>query len=111
MPDTTPDKKRKINVLQLLPNLVTISAICAGLSAIRFGYEGDFELAVRLVLVACLLDGLDGRIARLTKSESPIGAELDSLADFLNFGVAPALIIYQWALQDFQSLGWIAVLS
>ncbi|ETA53878.1 CDP-diacylglycerol--serine O-phosphatidyltransferase [Ponticoccus alexandrii] len=111
MPDTTPDKKRKINVLQLLPNLVTISAICAGLSAIRFGYEGDFELAVRLVLVACLLDGLDGRIARLTKSESPIGAELDSLADFLNFGVAPALVIYHWALQDLARAGWIAVLS
>lgn len=106
-----PDKKKKINVLQLLPNLVTVSAICAGLSAIRFGFEDNFELAVRLVLVACVLDGLDGRLARLTKSESPIGAELDSLADFLNFGVAPVLIMYQWALQDFQSAGWIAVLS
>ncbi|GGF56766.1 CDP-diacylglycerol---serine O-phosphatidyltransferase [Mameliella alba] len=111
MPHPLPDKRKKINVLQLLPNLVTISAICAGLSAIRFGYEGNFELAVRLVLVACVLDGLDGRLARLTKSESPIGAELDSLADFLNFGVAPVLIMYQWALQDFQSAGWIAVLS
>lgn len=106
-----PDKRREINVLQLLPNLMTIAAICAGLSAIRFGYEGNFELAVRLVVAACVLDGLDGRLARLMKSESPIGAELDSLADFVNFGVAPVLIMYHWALQDFRSAGWIAVLS
>lgn len=111
MSDPSPDKKRRINVFQLLPNLLTISAICAGLSAIRFGYEGNFELAVRLILAACILDGLDGRLARLMKTESPIGAELDSLADFLNFGVAPVILMYHWALQDFQNAGWIAVLS
>ncbi|WP_417208542.1 CDP-diacylglycerol--serine O-phosphatidyltransferase [Antarctobacter sp.] len=111
MSELLPEKRKKINVFQLLPNLLTISAICAGLSAIRFGYEGNFELAVRLVLAACVLDGLDGRLARLMKSASPIGAELDSLADFLNFGVAPVLIMYSWALKDFSSAGWIAVLS
>jgi CDP-diacylglycerol--serine O-phosphatidyltransferase len=66
---------------------------------------------VRLILLACLLDGLDGQIARLLKCQSAIGAELDSLADFLNFGVAPALLIHAWAFQDFRSAGWIAVLG
>jgi CDP-diacylglycerol--serine O-phosphatidyltransferase len=95
----------------LLPNLLTITAICAGLTAIRFGYEGDFEMAVRLILLACLLDGIDGHVARLLKCQSAIGAELDSLADFVNFGVAPALLIHAWAFQDFRSAGWIAVLG
>ncbi|SMX33297.1 CDP-diacylglycerol--serine O-phosphatidyltransferase [Maliponia aquimaris] len=111
MSNPQPDRKRQINVFQLLPNLLTVSAICAGLSAIRFGFEGNFELAVQLILAACVLDGLDGRLARLMKTESQIGAELDSLADFLNFGVAPVLIMYHWALRDFSGAGWIAVLS
>lgn len=98
-------------LVHLLPNLLTITAICAGLTSIRFGYQGDFETAVRLVLLACVLDGLDGRLARLLKCQSSMGAELDSLADFLNFGVAPGLIIHAWALQDFSGLGWIAVLG
>lgn len=105
------DKPREIPLIHLLPNLLTITAICAGLTAIRFGYQGDFETAVRLVLLACILDGLDGRLARLMRSQSPIGAELDSLADFLNFGVAPVLILHAWALQDSPRAGWIAVLS
>ncbi len=104
-------KKRQVPVLQLLPNLLTIIAICAGLTAIRFAYVGDFERAVHLILVACVLDGLDGRLARAMNAESPIGAELDSLADFLNFGVAPALILHSWTLQDFPGAGWIAVLT
>ncbi|MFA3919274.1 CDP-alcohol phosphatidyltransferase family protein [Ruegeria hyattellae] len=80
------------------------------MTAIRFGYQGDFETAVKLVLVAAVLDGLDGPLARLMRCQSAFGAELDSLADFVNFGVAPGLIIYVWALQDF-SAGWMAVLG
>lgn len=104
------EKQSEIRLIYLLPNLITIAAICAGLTAIRFGYEGNFEIAVRLVLAACVLDGLDGRVARLLKRPTAVGAELDSLADFVNFGVAPVLILHSWALQDFRSAGWIAVL-
>lgn len=97
-------------LIQLLPNVLTVTAICAGLSAIRFGVQGNYTLAVQLIMAACVLDGLDGRIARLVGSNSKLGAELDSLADFLNFGVAPPLIIYFWALQDIRSAAWIPVL-
>lgn len=97
-------------LIHLLPNALTITAICAGLSAIRFGVQGNYELAVQLIIAACVLDGMDGRIARLLSSDSKIGAELDSLADFLNFGVAPPLILYFWALQDMRSAAWLAVL-
>ena len=103
-------KQSQVRLINLLPNLLTIAAICAGLTAIRFGYEGNFEMAVRLVLAACVLDGLDGRLARLLNQSTAVGAELDSLADFVNFGVAPVLILHSWALQDFRSAGWIAVL-
>ncbi|NVO58650.1 CDP-diacylglycerol--serine O-phosphatidyltransferase [Rhodobacteraceae bacterium B1Z28] len=104
------EKRSEIRLIYLLPNLITIAAICAGLTAIRFGYEGNFEMAVRLVLAACVLDGLDGRVARLLNRSTAVGAELDSLADFVNFGVAPVLILHSWVLQDFQNAGWIAVL-
>jgi len=100
----------KFPIIQLIPNLVTIMAIVAGLTAIRFGLEGDFERAVKLILLAAILDGIDGSLARMLKSESKVGAELDSLADFLNCGVAPPLIMYFWALQEPKGLGWIAVL-
>ncbi|MHA6344611.1 CDP-diacylglycerol--serine O-phosphatidyltransferase [Roseivivax sp. CAU 1761] len=90
--------------------MLTISAICAGLTAIRYGLAGQYELAVQLILLAAVLDGLDGRLARALKTESPVGAELDSLADFLNFGVAPGLLLYTWALEDLRGLGWVAVL-
>lgn len=103
-------KKSEMPIVHLLPNLITIAAICAGLTAIRFAFEGDYERAVRLILLACVLDGIDGRLARLLKCQSPMGAELDSLADFVNFGVAPAFIIYMWAFQDVNGFGWIAVL-
>lgn len=111
MADRSPEKPVVLPIIHLLPNLLTILAICAGLTAIRFGFQGEFEKSVRLVLLAGVLDGLDGRIARLLRSQSQVGAELDSLADFLNFGVAPGLIIYAWALQDFTRTGWIAVLG
>ncbi len=105
-----PKSSSDIRIFHLLPNLLTIAAICAGLTAIRFGYEDRFEMAVRLILVACVLDGLDGRLARMMNCPTPLGAELDSLADFLNFGVAPVLVLHSWVLQDFRNAGWIAVL-
>jgi CDP-diacylglycerol--serine O-phosphatidyltransferase len=97
-------------LVQLVPNMLTIAAICAGVSAIRFGVQGDYELAVLLIVAACILDGLDGKIARLLGGDSKMGAELDSLADFVNFGVAPPLVIYLWALQDMPSAAWLCVL-
>ena len=77
---------------------MTIAALCSGLTAVRFAIEGRFGYAVALIILAAVMDGLDGRLARLLKSESDMGAELDSLCDLVNFGVAPALIIYLWAL-------------
>ena len=100
----------KVSLLLLLPNMLTVAAICAGMSAIRFGVQGNFTLAVQLIFVACILDGLDGRLARRLGCDSKMGAELDSLADFLNFGVAPSLVIYFWALQDMSRAGWMSVL-
>lgn len=100
-----------MKIIHLLPNLITLTSICAGLTAIRFGFEGEYEKAVQLILVACVLDGLDGRLARLLKCPTSLGAELDSLADFLNFGVAPVLIIYSWEFAEGQGIGWIAVLA
>ncbi|MVO18336.1 CDP-diacylglycerol--serine O-phosphatidyltransferase [Parasedimentitalea huanghaiensis] len=111
MADGSHTPKTDVPIVHLLPNLLTFAAICAGLTAIRFGFEGDFERAVYLILLACVLDGFDGRLARLLKAQSKIGAELDSLADFLNFGVAPALILYAWGLQEMSRAGWIAVLA
>ncbi|WIY26359.1 CDP-diacylglycerol--serine O-phosphatidyltransferase [Parasedimentitalea psychrophila] len=110
MSDRSHSPRADLPIVHLLPNLLTFAAICAGLTAIRFGFQGDFERAVYLILLACVLDGFDGRLARLLKAQSLIGAELDSLADFLNFGVAPALILYVWGLQDMSRAGWIAVL-
>lgn len=103
-------RKTDLPIIQLLPNMLTIVAICAGLTAIRFGVQGNYERAVLLVLAAGVLDGLDGKLARLLKSDGKMGAELDSLADFVNFGVAPPLVIYFWALQDMRGAGWISVL-
>lgn len=100
----------ELALIQLLPNMLTITAICAGLSAIRAGFHGNYEVAVQLILAAAILDGLDGRVARLLRSDSKMGAELDSLADFLNFGVAAPLVIYFWVLEDMPSATWIAVL-
>jgi len=110
-PDLMPPvrSRRELPIVQLLPNLVTVGAICAGLTAIRYATAGNFTVAVQLVLLAAVLDGLDGSLARLLKSASALGAELDSLADFLNFGIAPALLMYFWAFKDMGNLGWIAV--
>ena len=101
---------RQLLLLKLLPNLVSILALCSGLTAIRYAIAGNYTLAVLLIGVAAALDGVDGRLARMLKSESAIGAELDSLCDFVNFGVTPALVLYLWGLRPETSLGWIAVL-
>ena len=97
-------------LVQLLPNAITLVALCLGLTAIRFAAEGRFELAIALILLAGLLDGLDGQLARRLGSESAIGAELDSLCDFVSFGVAPALTLYLWAFGAGGDLGWGAAL-
>ena len=85
-------------------------AICAGLTAIRLSTEGRMELAVAAIVFAAVLDGLDGRVARMIKGQSKFGAELDSLADFVNFGVAPGLILYFWQLHELNNGGWIAAM-
>jgi CDP-diacylglycerol--serine O-phosphatidyltransferase len=99
---------RPIPVRMLVPNVITLLAICAGLTAIRLSTEGRMELAVAAIVFAAVLDGLDGRVARMIKGQSKFGAELDSLADFVNFGVAPGLILYFWQLHDLNNVGWIA---
>jgi CDP-diacylglycerol--serine O-phosphatidyltransferase len=105
-----PSRFRSIPVRVLLPNLITLLALCAGLTAIRMAVENRLQLALAAIVFAALLDGIDGRIARMLKGTSRFGAELDSLADFVNFGVAPALILYFWGLHDLKSAGWIAAL-
>ena len=102
---------RMIPVRFLLPNMITLLAVCSGVTAIRLGIEGRFELAVGAVILATVLDAMDGRIARLLKGASRFGAELDSLADFVNFGVAPGVLIYLWSLNALKNLGWIAALA
>jgi CDP-diacylglycerol---serine O-phosphatidyltransferase len=99
---------RPIPVRMLVPNVITLLAICAGLTAIRLSAEGRMELAVAAIVFAAVLDGLDGRVARMIKGQSKFGAELDSLADFVNFGVAPGLILYFWQLNELGNGGWIA---
>jgi CDP-diacylglycerol---serine O-phosphatidyltransferase len=99
---------RLIPVRTLLPNVITLLALCAGLTSIRLAVEDKLEWAVAAIVFAALLDGIDGRIARMLKGTSRFGAELDSLADFVNFGVAPALILYFWDLHELKSAGWIA---
>ena len=104
---------RRLNRVPLrivLPNMVTLLALCSGLTAIRLALEDRLELAMLAILLAAFLDALDGRLARLLKGTSRFGAELDSLTDFVNFGVAPALILYQSSLAALDHLGWIAAL-
>jgi CDP-diacylglycerol---serine O-phosphatidyltransferase len=108
-----PEKHRgfqPVPIRYLLPNLITLLALCSGITAIRLGFEGRFEIAVAAIILAVVLDALDGRLARLLKGTSKFGAELDSLADFVNFGVAPALLIYFWSLNAWRPVGWIVCL-
>lgn len=104
-------RSRGLTMRAVVPNAITAAALCIGLTGIRFGMAGDWDRAVLAVLVAGTLDGIDGRIARLLKAQSRFGAELDSLADSLSFGVAPALILFAWSLQDLPRLGWFAALA
>ncbi|MCW2273232.1 CDP-diacylglycerol--serine O-phosphatidyltransferase [Rhodoblastus acidophilus] len=94
----------------VVPNVVTLLALCAGLTAIKLAADKHFESAVLAIVVAAVLDGIDGRIARALKGSSRFGAELDSLADFIDFGVAPGLVLYFWSLHELGTLGWVAVL-
>jgi CDP-diacylglycerol--serine O-phosphatidyltransferase len=102
---------RRIPVRTLAPNLVTLLALCAGLTGIRMAFENRYGLALAAIVFAAFLDGIDGRLARLLKGTSKFGAELDSLSDFVNFGVAPGLILYFWGLHDLKSAGWIAAMA
>ncbi len=105
-----PRRFRTIPVRLLLPNLVTLLALCAGLTGIRLAFEGKMEMALGAIVFAAFLDGIDGRLARLIKGQSKFGAELDSLADFMNFGCAPALFLYLWGLGALGNVGWIAAM-
>ena len=116
-PDRDDRKRRQlvfsrgqVPIRVLIPNIFTLVGLCAGLTAIRMGIEHRWDLAIAALVFAAFLDGIDGHVARLLKASSRFGAELDSLADFVNFGVAPAIIMFNWALEDLRSLGWIAVL-
>jgi CDP-diacylglycerol--serine O-phosphatidyltransferase len=101
---------RMVPVRYLLPNLITLLALCSGVTAIRLAFEGRYEIAVGCVMLAVVLDAVDGRLARLLKGTSRFGAELDSLADFVNFGVAPAILLYVWSLNSLKTLGWVICL-
>lgn len=98
--------RRGLTVNRLVPNAVTLLALCAGMTAIRMALQDRWEFAVGAVVVAMILDAMDGRIARLMSATSEFGAQLDSLSDVVNFGVTPALLIYVWTLQDAKGLGW-----
>ena len=95
----------------VVPNAITAAALCSGLTGIRFAIVGDWEKALFAIILAGVLDGMDGRIARLLKAQSRFGAELDSLADSLSFGMAPALVLFLWSLQDLPRFGWFAALA
>ncbi|MEZ5872537.1 MAG: CDP-diacylglycerol--serine O-phosphatidyltransferase [Nitratireductor sp.] len=101
---------RDIPLRSIFPNLLTLLAICSGLTSIRFAIEDQISLAVGAIILAAFLDGIDGRVARFLKSTSRFGAQMDSLADFVNFGVAPAMLLYFTLLDGVRSFGWIAAL-
>jgi CDP-diacylglycerol--serine O-phosphatidyltransferase len=101
----------RLTLRAMLPNAITAAALCAGLTGIRFAIEGEWTFAVLAVVLAGMLDGIDGRIARLLNAQSRFGAELDSLADSLSFGVAPALILFLWSLKELETFGWLAALA
>jgi CDP-diacylglycerol---serine O-phosphatidyltransferase len=103
-------RNTKIPVRMLVPNFFTLLSLCAGVTGIRMAIEQRYDVALLLIVLAALIDGIDGRVARALKAQSRLGAELDSLADFVNFGIAPALVVYTWGLGGLRDFGWIAVL-
>ena len=100
----------KKNARMILPNMLTLIGVCIGLTSIRFSFNGQFDLAIIAIIIAALIDGLDGRIARLIKGTSKVGKELDSLTDMISFGVAPAFIMYFWTLSSLGRFGWLICL-
>ncbi|HMQ58896.1 MAG TPA: CDP-diacylglycerol--serine O-phosphatidyltransferase [Rhizobiaceae bacterium] len=112
-PDGPEERRRKfsqIPVRQIVPNLITVLAICAGLTGVRLAFEHRFDVAVAMVLAAAFLDAIDGRVARAIGGTTKFGAQMDSLADVINFGVAPALVLYAFVLDQARSFGWIAAM-
>lgn len=105
-----PPKIPGLSINRLIPNILTLLALCAGLTSIRFGLHGQWEQGVLAIVLAGVLDGLDGRVARLLHGTSKFGAELDSLSDFVSFGVAPAMLLYFWTMQGAGGFGWAVVL-
>lgn len=99
-----------LSLNRMIPNVLTLLALCAGMTAIRFAIADDFQAACYAIIAAGVFDGLDGRMARLLKATSRFGAELDSLADFVSFGVAPAAVLYLWTMSGLHSIGWAIVL-
>ncbi|OYY72198.1 phosphatidylcholine/phosphatidylserine synthase [Sphingomonas sp. 28-63-12] len=106
----TPRPVRGLPLRAVAPNAVTALALCSGLTGIRFAIAAEWQLAVTMIMIAGVLDGLDGRIARMVRGESRFGAELDSLSDAISFGVSPALILYLWSLEAFPKIGWLCAL-
>jgi len=112
-PESDEPRRRRFKPIPfrvLLPNLITLLSLCLGLTAIRMAIEGRLEYAIAAIVLAAILDGLDGRLARLLQSTSRFGAELDSLADFVNFGVAPGFVLFIWGLKDLRGVGWIVAI-
>jgi CDP-diacylglycerol--serine O-phosphatidyltransferase len=107
-----PSRRRlkMMSLSKIIPNLITVMALCAGLTGIRFALQEKWEFAIGAIALAAILDTLDGRMARLLKGQSKFGAELDSLSDFISFGVAPALILFFWTTQSIHGVGWASVL-
>src|ERR1700753_2456010 len=104
------ERRRHLSVTRMIPNVLTLLALCAGMTAIRFAINDQFPYATFTIIAAGVFDGLDGRLARLLKATSSFGAELDSLADFISLGVAPATVLYLWTMAAWQSVGWVIVL-
>jgi CDP-diacylglycerol--serine O-phosphatidyltransferase len=111
LPETEARAGRVLTLRAVIPNAITAAALCSGLTGIRFAINGNWQMAVFAIILAGMLDGIDGRIARLLKAQSRFGAELDSLADSLSFGVAPALVLFLWSLNDLPRFGWFASLA
>ena len=103
---TLPPGRKAPYLVRVIPNAITITALCTGLSSIRFALLDQWEFAMSLIFIAAILDALDGRIARFLRADSPFGAELDSLSDFISFGVAPAVMLYVYSLHHWKGMGW-----
>ncbi|MDR1139768.1 MAG: CDP-alcohol phosphatidyltransferase family protein [Rickettsiales bacterium] len=101
---------RSLPVTKLFPNFITLLGLCSGLTSLKFTFNEQWEFAVIFIIIAAIIDGMDGRIARILKSTSDFGAQLDSFSDFLNFGAAPAFLLYFWKLKEIKVIGWILVM-